>query len=180
MQEPVSARAKQEPVSTKTRDIASTKKAFIEWSDALSIGVREIDDQHKHLAYMVNELNEGISGGWGKEAREHVLTELIEYTRVHFATEESLMSISAYPGAAKHKKQHESLIDTVNDHVKKYSDDPKASSYDLLFFLKKWLVNHIMGEDKNLGEYLIKKGFGNQEAKKSPFGWIKKLFGSHD
>jgi hemerythrin len=81
-------------------------KEFIEWSDTLSIGVKEIDDQHRTLVDMLNKLNEAIHGGWGKEARREVIDTLIEYTRVHFATEESLMSISNYPNSKGHKKQH--------------------------------------------------------------------------
>ncbi len=96
-----------EPTSVRIKDSFPIKKDFIEWSDALSVGVQEIDDQHKGLAAMVNEMSEGIKGGWGKEARDEVLTRLVEYTKVHFATEESLMSISNYPGISTHKKQHD-------------------------------------------------------------------------
>lgn len=40
---------------------------FIEWSDTLSVGVKEIDDQHKKLIDMLNELNKAIQSGWGKK-----------------------------------------------------------------------------------------------------------------
>jgi len=153
------------------------KKDFIEWSDSLSIGVKEIDDQHKGLAAMVNEMSEGIKGGWGKEARDEVLTRLVEYTKVHFATEESLMTISNYPGAHNHKRQHEQLIDMVGSYIKKYNEDPSASNYDLLFFLKRWLVEHIMKDDKALGDHLVKHGTIKPEHRETLFGRIKKLFG---
>jgi hemerythrin len=149
-------------------------KEFIEWSDALSVGVKEIADQHKGLINMLNELNKAIQGGWGKEARKEVIDKLIEYTRVHFTTEESVMSISGYPDVEAHKKQHENLIVMVNDYVKKYEQDPNASSYDLLFFLKRWLTEHIIKSDKTLGDYLVKTGPKTGGAKKS---WFRRLFG---
>lgn len=147
---------------------------FIEWSDALSVGVKEIDNQHKKLINMINELNTAIQGGWGKEARKDVIDKLVEYTRVHFATEESVMSIAGYPDVEAHKKQHENLILMVNDYVKKYEQDPDTSSYDLLFFLKKWLTEHIIKTDKRLGGYLVKTGPKTGGAKKS---WFRRLFG---
>lgn len=154
-------------------------KDFIEWSDTLSVGVDEIDEQHKGLAAMVNEMSVAIEGGWGKEARDQILVRLIEYTRVHFATEESLMSISSYAGLKAHKKQHENLIEIVKSYIKKYNEDPNASSYDLLFFLKKWLVDHIMKDDKAMGDYLVKVGAAKtkSKARKSLLGWLGSLFG---
>lgn len=159
-----------EPVSARTLDsISSAKKDFIEWSDALSIGIKTIDDQHKGLVKMVNEINEGIKGGWGKEARDAILKKLVEYTVVHFSTEESLMNISHYSGADLHKKHHENLIGLVGEYIKKYEEDPNASNYDLLFFLKRWLVEHILKDDKVMGEYLVKKGVVKIESKNLSF-----------
>ncbi|MCP5424528.1 MAG: hemerythrin family protein [Gammaproteobacteria bacterium] len=152
-------------------------KPFIEWSDSLSVGVQQIDEQHKELVSMVNKVNEGISGGWGKEARDEILTRLVEYTRIHFATEESLMDISKYPEQKSHKHRHDDLINMVGQHLKKYEEDPNASNYDLLFFLKKWLVDHIMKDDKKLGAYLVKKGLSTGTEHMSFFTKIKKMFG---
>lgn len=167
-----------EPISAEIKDLSSTvSKDFIEWSDALSIGVEEIDEQHKSLAQMVNELNGAIHGGWGKEARDEIIVRLVEYTRVHFATEESLMSISKYPHSKEHKKQHEDLIDTVKQYIKKYNENPDASNYDLLFFLRKWLVDHIMKDDKMMGNYLVKSGSVKPESGSSWLKSLKKIFG---
>jgi hemerythrin len=165
-----------------TTDKEFSMKEFIEWSDALSVGVKEIDDQHKRLIEMLNELNNAIHGGWGKEARKNVLDKLIEYTREHFATEENIMSISGYPDIEAHKKQHENLIVMVKNYVKKYEQDPNASnydllfyaaSYDLLFFLRRWLTAHIIKSDKALGDYLVKTGPKTEGAQKS---WFRRLF----
>lgn len=157
-------------------------KEFIEWSNALRVGVKEIDDQHKRLIEMLNELNDAIHGDWGREARKDIIDRLIEYTREHFATEENVMSISGYPDIETHKKQHENLIVMVKNYVKKYEQDPNASnydllfyaaSYDLLFFLRRWLIEHIIKNDKALGDYLVKTGSKTGGEKKS---WFNRLF----
>jgi hemerythrin len=149
-------------------------KEVIEWSDALSTGVKEIDDQHKTLVDMLNELNEAVHGGWGKDARKMVIDKLFEYTAIHFATEESLMRVSKYPRADAHKKQHDDLVDMVKDYLKQYEQNPNASSYDLIFFLKRWLTDHIMRDDKLFGGYLVKNGAGVGDGKKS---WLRRVLG---
>lgn len=142
---------------------SSRPDQLMEWSNALSVGVEAIDDQHKQLVAMLNEINEGIRGGWGKEARDEVLVKLVDYTLTHFATEESLMQIFNYPEEKAHKQAHAELIQMVEQYIRKYSQDPNTSSYDLLFFLKRWLFQHILRNDKALGEYLAKKGVSKIE-----------------
>lgn len=179
-QEPASSRRSELRASRPNESVSALGRGnFIEWSDALSIGVKTIDDQHKGLVAMVNEISEGIKGGWGKEARDAVFVKLVEYTVVHFATEESLMNISNYPGEATHKQHHENLVKTVQQYIKKYQEDPSASNYDLLFFLKRWLVEHILKDDKAMGEYLVKKGVVKLENARQPsfLGKLKKWLG---
>lgn len=150
-------------------------KEFVAWSETLDSGVKEIDDQHKTLVNMLNTLNEAIHGGWGKEARREVIDKLIEYTKVHFAMEEGLMDSSNYPNSKAHKRQHEELIVMLKEHVRQYEQNSDTSSYNLIFFLKRWLTEHIMRDDKLLGKYLVKSGPTKGQEKKS---LLKSLFGS--
>ena len=167
-----------EPSSARIGEAPSIRaKTFIEWSDSFSIGVQTVDEQHKGLVAMLNEINDGINGGWGKQARDEVLNKLVEYTVVNFNTEESLMTISNYSGLAAHKQHHEQLIAMVKEYLAKYEKDPSASNYDLLFFLKRWLVEHIMKDDKAMGEYLVKQGVGKTGTSSSWFARIKQWLG---
>lgn len=148
---------------------------FVNWSEELSIGVKEIDQQHKNLVAMLNELSQAIDGGWGRRTRDQIIDKLLEHTQVHFATEENLMSVFAYPDSDKHKKQHEALVIQVHEYLDHFNSDPHASSYDLLFFLRKWLTEHILKEDKAMGEFMVARGVGKTAPKKS---WLGRLFGS--
>ncbi len=71
---------------------------LVEWSDTLSIGIPEIDDQHRVLIDLLNQLHAAIREQRGRAECGEILERLIEYTRVHFATEESVMSVFRYPG----------------------------------------------------------------------------------
>lgn len=129
------------------------------WTDKLSVGVNVIDDDHKKLVNMVNELYDGITAGKGKEALAKILDELVNYTKIHFDREEQLFAKTGYPAAAAHKKEHDDLTKQVLDVQAKYKNGSVATlSLEVMNFLKNWLVNHIQGSDKKYGPHLNAKG----------------------
>jgi hemerythrin len=87
---------------------------FIEWSNELSVGIEEIDAQHKVLVDLLNQIHEAIQQRQGTEATSQIIERLGEYTRIHFAVEESLMRILHYPDYERHKEEHDRLIDQLN------------------------------------------------------------------
>jgi len=129
------------------------------WTDKLSVGVKVIDDDHKKLVSMVNELYDGITAGHGKEALGKVLDELVNYTKFHFKREEDFFAKTGYPAAVAHKKEHDDLTTQVLDVQAKYKSGAMATlSLEVMNFLKNWLVNHIQGSDKKYGPHLNAKG----------------------
>lgn len=129
----------------------------IEWSNDFSVGIQEIDEQHKILVNILNELTKAIEERRGTEVRNEIMDRLVEYTRIHFTVEESLMRILGYPQYEKHKHEHEKLLDQTNDLYSKMNNSA-VSTYELLFFLRSWLINHIMGSDKAYKEHFLKMG----------------------
>lgn len=138
-------------------------KEFIRWSDISSVGINEIDDQHKELLNIFNELNETL----GNEDRKAVIDKLVKYTIIHFATEEIVMNISNYPDIEEHKKQHKALNDTVCGYINKYEHDPDLTNHDLLLFLKQWLTEHTIESDKKFGAFLL-------NTKSNEKSWFRK------
>lgn len=132
--------------------------SLIEWSDALSVGYAEIDEDHKKLVVMVNDLNDAVLGGKEQSTVEGILEELLEYTGWHFRHEERLMQQSEYPGYFEHKKEHENLVTQAVDLFKKYQDGDESVPGLLMPFLKDWLTNHILGTDMKTGAYLAAQG----------------------
>ena len=84
---------------------------FIEWSNELSVGIEEIDEQHKVLVDLLNQIHEAIQQRHGAEATGEIIDRLGEYTRIHFAVEESLMRILHYSEYERHKEEHDRLIE---------------------------------------------------------------------
>lgn len=132
--------------------------ALLTWSDMYSVKVTDFDNQHKKLIDLINQLHDAMKAGKGKEAAGQVLNALVEYTQKHFAAEEGLMKLHAYPEYESHKKEHNTLVLQVLEFRKKFEASDVALSVEMLNFLRDWLLKHIQGVDKRYGPYFNAKG----------------------
>lgn len=130
---------------------------FLEWSDDLSVGIEEIDAQHKELVGLVNKVYDGIQAGDRLQVNQ-VLMDLIAYTRTHFAVEESLMRLLHYPAYEAHKALHEALVDRVMDIKARVELEQAEVGEDLMELLKDWLTQHILHEDKLYVPFFVSAG----------------------
>ncbi len=132
--------------------------AFVQWDQKLSVGIMQIDTQHKKLVSMVNEMYQAMSEGKGNDVVGKVLNDLIAYTRTHFAAEEKLMQTHGYPDFVVHKALHDQLTKQVGQMQADFKAGKVALSTKVAAFLKDWLVKHIMGTDQKYAPYLHGKG----------------------
>jgi len=128
------------------------------WDSTYSVNIGVIDTQHKTLVTMINDLHQAMAKGSGKEKLGGILSNLIKYTRAHFATEETLMQTHGYPGFLAQKSEHESLTKTVLDLQSRFLSNQVGLSIEVMDFLKDWLVKHILGSDKKYTSFLNAKG----------------------
>jgi hemerythrin len=148
-------------------------KTFITWTEELSVGIEEIDEQHKILIGLINRMHDAIHQRHGSDVVEGILAELAEYTRIHFAVEESLMRILHFPGYEEHHDLHEELIQQIVDLQKKIASGKHAIGFELMHFLKVWLAKHIMEEDMQYSGFFLAAGAQPMLGKKS---WAKRLW----
>jgi hemerythrin len=133
--------------------------ALMTWTEEMSVGVKVLDDDHKKLVSMVNELHAGILGGRRQEALGGVLDQLVSYTKVHFAREEEMFARTGYANAVEHKKEHDELIKKALELQARYKGGATSMlSLETMSFLKNWLSHHILGIDKKYGPHLNAKG----------------------
>ena len=128
--------------------------ASLSWSDRLSVGVPEMDQQHKRLVEMTNQLYDAMGMGKGDNVKSLVLNDLLTYTKVHFAAEERLMQKYAYPHFASHKRLHDELTGEVLQLKDKLQTGQMVASVTLANFLKDWLQKHITQEDRKYGQFI--------------------------
>ena len=133
-------------------------KQFVEWKDEYSVGLESIDNQHKKLLNLINQLQTAVDFSTGEEFEREALDALVDYTKTHFSYEESLMKDNGYPDYEPHKAQHEKMIKHVEDVLTEYEKDQDTAMSNATAFLKDWLITHINGTDKQYSEFLIGKG----------------------
>lgn len=124
----------------------------IEWHDSLSIGNEHIDAQHKMLIKLIGDIPEYKTPG-----DEEVLMAALEYAGVHFADEEKFMEEVAYPNLPAHKREHKRLVKILLSYKNDY-DEGKTDLYDFKQFMFRWVRDHIMDVDKQIGVHLKSSG----------------------
>lgn len=137
---------------------------YIEWTDErFGVGVPQIDNQHKYLVRLLNEMHEAIQGDDPRITTRTILPRLASYTQFHFRTEELLMKQHAYPKAAAHAAEHERLIarvDELIDRRRRGDSDVPGQTMQLLI---DWLQQHILQMDRELGSYLQAQGLSEEQ-----------------
>lgn len=138
--------------------ITTPANSLFQWKEEYSIHNSEVDMQHKKLVGLLNSLYEGMMAGKSTQQLDKLLTELVNYTHVHFTSEERLMQTSKYPGFKLHQQSHANLTQQVAEFQEKFRAGRVTLSIELLQFLKEWLRHHILGSDRDFGRYLASRG----------------------
>jgi len=131
---------------------------MISWDQTAALNVEEIDSQHQRLFALVNDLHQAMSSPEGAGDLSRALEELIDFTRVHFATEESLMTRHAYPEYDKHRAEHLALLQDVGQLLQRFRDGDVLIPFAIELDLEAWAIKHIETSDKPLAAFLNTKG----------------------
>lgn len=127
---------------------------LVRWSDALSVGNAQIDDQHRILVDTINQLASAESLN-NHYAVSMIIDELLSYAAFHFYLEEKLMAESNYPYLQEHIEMHKYFVNWVQDFRDDYvTYGKRALGEPVLKFLKDWLIQHIFEEDKRYSAFL--------------------------
>lgn len=118
------------------------------WNNSYSVGIEEIDNQHKHLISLINTLQKFILQGEARDKVGEIINEMIEYSNYHFKTEEELFRKFSYPQAEAHVLSHHYFSSKVLSFKEDYQSSKGGLSMDVMHFLRNWLIQHISGEDK--------------------------------
>jgi hemerythrin len=118
------------------------------WDDKLSVGITKMDEHHRKLVSMINDLHDAMKEGRGKDLMAPMLKGLLDYANFHFSSEEAMMQKMGFADLESHKAEHEKFIQKVNAFNNDLNKGKLALSMDVMVFLKDWLLNHILKSDK--------------------------------
>jgi len=120
----------------------------LEWSEAWVTGDPAIDTDHKALIQYVNELNQAMLQGRGREVATGVLARLIQYARDHFSREEAIFQKAGLPTLDQHRRAHHELAAKVEQFQRDFAASKATLTTDMMSFLRDWLIKHVFETDK--------------------------------
>jgi len=147
-----------QPVTTDEKPLQNDGFTMIKWSAMMETGIPTIDRQHKRLVELVNELFGVVNSKGSRYSLESVLNGLVTYTAEHFQTEEQLFDQYGYSETVEHKQAHAKLVEQVVTFQQQFKAGESEIDFDLLNFLKNWLVKHIMQTDMRYVSFFKDQG----------------------
>ena len=127
--------------------------AIINWNNTLEMGITEVDQQHKKLVDLTNELADKMRTGQGNDVLNKILDELVSYTDYHFASEEKLMAKHSFKLMNEHVTEHNDFKEKVIEVQQNIKTSKMSYSPQVLNFLSRWLRDHIKISDKKFSEF---------------------------
>ena len=101
---------------------------MIEWEQDFSVGMAEIDNQHKELLRLLSEVEASIAANKGWSSTHYCILTLQQFIRFHFEFEEALMRLYAFPDYEQHAEEHRQLsikADTIAHHSLSVEENDK-------------------------------------------------------
>jgi hemerythrin len=126
-------------------------------SEPVKIGERTIDAEHDLQMQLLDALSQAIAKGGDFAPTRHILEQFIEFSDMHFLSEQLIMRLNAYPGYEAHLEEHTRLMKKLRDVRESIVHNENVSTLQLLLELRDWLLNHIATDDAAFGEFLTKK-----------------------
>jgi hemerythrin len=124
------------------------------WKKSYEIGIAEIDNQHRNLVGIINELSDAMMNRKGYIIVPKILEKLVDYIQFHFTTEEEIMRETKYPALDEHCQEHLSMTTKVLEFKRSYAKDHEINTGEVLNFLCDWLKEHIVVSDKKLRAHI--------------------------
>ncbi|MBF0289265.1 MAG: hemerythrin family protein [SAR324 cluster bacterium] len=139
---------------------------IVHWRDDYTVKVNIFDDHHKTLFNAINQLYDTILERYEQDqtispsetnAIQTAFDSLLHYTEYHFTAEEKELEYHAYPDYAQQKKAHDFFKNKIIAAMEAFKNSGEVE-IELLEFLKRWLIDHILVLDRNYSGFLNSKG----------------------
>ena len=125
----------------------------MKWKDQYSVGIDEIDDQHKVLLRLFSIVQDAVATNQGWSAVHFAILETVQYAEFHFSFEEALMRLYGFPGYEEHSKAHRQILaqaeGLVGESLREGTRD------DVATFFRNWLVSHMQESDRFYAKHIL-------------------------
>jgi hemerythrin len=126
------------------------------WDEGIGTGVGSMDTEHRLQVSLVNALEEVLRQGHDRALAERTLAQLLDFSGVHFHSEELMMRLYAYPQLDVHAAAHGKLLEQAGEIRRRFEAGDTAQALAVIVELRGWLVNHIKSMDQAFALWLAK------------------------
>ncbi|HEY8095362.1 MAG TPA: bacteriohemerythrin [Methylobacter sp.] len=126
------------------------ENAWAPWDESLSVGIGTIDEHHRYLFDLINDLYDVVINKLGAREVARLVKALDAYAKVHFRAEEQMMTHYGYAGIHRQEHQHHDFEAKIREFYEELHANPLVAQFDVLSYLRDWLVKHILVEDIQL------------------------------
>ena len=130
---------------------------LIKWRKEFSVGVKELDNQHKKIIKILNQIFTLHEKGKDEKQMGKIISNLYEYIKDHFRIEEEYMVKYNYPGYDKQKEEHNRFIDRFSEFQREFLKGHRLTAINLFNFVWDWFSQHILKLDKLYSPFLKEK-----------------------
>lgn len=132
--------------------------SLIQWDPSFSVNVEILDEQHKLLVQLINDLYKAKNNGHQQAELEKIIERLSSYAAFHFAREEHYFDLFDYPQTEAHEKQHLDFEKKIKNFETDFKAGRQSLSNKVIQFLCDWLISHIKVSDKKYVSFLNERG----------------------
>lgn len=128
------------------------------WNEGYALGIRQLDEQHKQLVQMINDLHQALVANQGQLALRDIVQRMAAYTEFHFTTEEAYLKRQDYPGLAGQQQEHALFAAKARELKERIDAKGFVLTLEVIRFLRDWLSDHILVSDRAYAPFLLAKG----------------------
>ena len=125
---------------------------------SLRVAEKVVEAEHDVQMQMLDSLAAAVENRGNFASMKLVLEQFIEFSDLHFLSEQLVMRLHSYPGYEAHMEEHTRLMKKLREIREKVFRDEKILGLELIKELRAWLVAHMASHDKAFGEFLKLSG----------------------
>ncbi len=128
-------------------------RVSIEWRQEWESGNRIVDDEHRKLVELSNNLLDVSMSGRSKPETLEAVDALIDHVAIHFEDEEKILAEASYPDVVAHIKLHKGLVQAALDLRTRVDTGTVDSGTLFDFLVDKVVIGHMINEDAKFFKY---------------------------
>ena len=125
-----------------------------EATSASHLGRPELDPEHQGQIDLLLGVEAELRGARDPAQLSRLLDGLVEYTNIHFMSEQLIMRQHVYPGLPAHEAEHAQLMEQMRDFQKRIASNEGGFAADDVTTLRDWVLRHIRIKDAAFAQFL--------------------------